>query len=418
MAGKNVGRLFQRVCQQSVRGTVASFNQGAKTLVEQSSKKPALLLAAAPFVWDSPNVSEPNDNDDDDEWEWVDDDEEEEEETCLRSDMMKAKPTAEQWQNWSDNAESNPHYRKTVSDAQKILQAPPPPPPKFPQFPQGFCVDPNKVPPEPPVLPTLKFVEFQGENKNNSKPLPTSCPKSRPSIAEAVECPPQHLQITPKMPSLPFCDRPIPPPALPMPPPCGELGPPPPPPPAPPEILNMIERPPPPLPAPPPMSYALPAPPVTFEPKSNGQIPPLPCLPEKISGTSMNKCINANNDTPSEMGPVPCVPSVPQMRASTNHNAAAADNGKYLPPPPPPISTTSVSTSSYWRDEMISPQSTKKKKQKRVKRKPKDVPVEQDQTQNCLDDRAPIPAVEAASEVQPEVEEEQFEVLWSSSSRG
>ena len=43
---------------------------------------------------------------------------------------------------------------------------------------------------------------------------------------------------------------------------------------------------------------------------------------------------------------------------------------------------------------MISPQSTKKKKQKRVKRKPKDVPVEQDQTQNCLDDRAPIPAVE------------------------
>ena len=81
---------------------------------------------------------------------------------CIAIDQTllstQAKPTAEQWQNWSDNAESNPHYRKTVSDAQKILQAPPPPPPKFPQFPQGFCVDPNKVPPEPPVLPTLKFV--------------------------------------------------------------------------------------------------------------------------------------------------------------------------------------------------------------------------------------------------------------------
>ena len=99
-----------------------------------------------------------------------------------------------------------------------------------------------------------------------------------------------------RMPDMPFCDAPIPPPALPAPPPCGELGPPPPPPPNPPALLQRKEHPPPPLPAPPPMYYDLPPPPTVFTPHSNSKIPPLPCLPEKNGEVSMAKCTNDNNE--------------------------------------------------------------------------------------------------------------------------
>lgn len=428
MAGKSVGRLFQRVCQQTARGTLISINQSA-TKAAQQPAKPSWLLAAAPFVWETPNASEPiDDDDDDDEYEYVDDDEddEEEEEMTLRGDMMKSKPTTEKYRNWSDNAESNPQYRKTVNDARRILQTPPPPPPQFPQFPTGFCVDPDKVPPVPPTLPTLKFLEFQDENKNNSK-LPATCPKTRPPIAEYAECPPAHMNVTPKMPDLPFCDKPVPPPALPMPPPCGELGPPPPPPPNPPGILCEVERPPPALPAPPPMSYMLPPPPRVFEPQSNQQTRPLPCLPEKISGTGMAKCTDegvandkcGNNDALTRIGDVP---SVPKFRGVTNNNEAAA-GGNHLPPPPPVISATPMSNSSYWRDVsqegmMISAQQTKKKK--RVRRKLKNASVDQEQIQQT-NEASPAPEIEVVPENKPEnkpEEEEEFKVLWSSRRNG
>merc|ERR1711970_1009424 len=282
MAGKNVGRLFQRVCQQSARGTLTSLNQGAKQVVKQTAEKPAWLLAAAPFVFEAPNVSAsgPNDEEDDEEWEWVDDDDyddEEDEERPSPRDMMKSTPTNEQWQNWSDNAERNPRYRQTVAEARKILQTPPPPPPRFPQFPEGFCVDKAQVPPVPPTLPSLKFAEFY-DNENNSKKLPSSCPQARPPITEPVaECPPTHMKMTPRMPDLPFCDQPIPPPALPMPPPCSDLEPPP------------------------------------------------PCLPSKISGTGMTRCdINDNNQNApraiESVPSVPCVPSIPKMRGSANND--------------------------------------------------------------------------------------------------
>ena len=55
----------------------------------QQTTKPAWLLAAAPFVWDPPNVAEPLD--DDEEYEEDDDDEYEDEEgeDNGRGDMMK-----------------------------------------------------------------------------------------------------------------------------------------------------------------------------------------------------------------------------------------------------------------------------------------------------------------------------------------
>lgn len=413
MAGKNVGRLFQRVCQNSARGTLTALKQGAKTVVTESAKKPFWLFAAAPFVYDSPKVCEPNDDDDDEEYEWVDeDDDEEEEETYVRSSIMKGNPTVEQYENWSENAESNPRYRQTVSEARKILQNPPPPPPQFPEFPAGFCVDEAKVPPVPPSLPALRFMEFREKNNNNS--LPASCPKARPPIAETSECPSQHMRLTPRIPEMPSCDKPVPPPMLPVPPPCGELGPPPPPPPSPPAILTIVERPPPQLPAPPPMYYELPPPPVSFEPKSSGKVPPLPCLPEKMSGASMTKCSNDNNDTLSQIDKIPTMPSVPslpQMRVVTNNSA---ENAKYLPPPPPPISTAPISVNSYWRDELLSKE--KKKKLKRVKKKRRST-IDQDQTANTLDQSASVPVIEVAPEKQKEEEQENFEVMWSTGRR-
>jgi len=428
MAGKNVGRLFQRVCQQSARGTLTSLNQGARQVVKQTAEKPAWLLAAAPFVFEAPNVSTsgPNDEEDDEEWEWVDDDDyddEEDEERHNPRDMMKSSPTNEQWQNWSDNAERNPKYRQTVAEARKILQTPPPPPPRFPQFPEGFCVDKGQVPPVPPTLPSLKFAEFY-DNENNSKKLPSSCPQARPPITEPVaECPPTHMKMTPRMPDLPFCDQPVPPPALPMPPPCSDLEPPPPPPPDPPKILSAIEQPPPPIPTPPPLSYELPTPPDVVKPQTIGKVPPLPCLPSKISGTGMARCeINDNNENAyravESVPNVPCVPSIPKMRGSANNDYGEGNN---LPPPPPPISTTSMSTGSYWRDEMISTEPAKKKKKRRLRKKPKRISTEQDPTRIETGDPTPtVPQVEVevVPETQPEIqEEEQFEILWSSRGR-
>lgn len=397
MAGRNVWRSFHRVCLKS-RSGLMPIARGAKAAMQQN-KKPAWLLAAAPFVWNPPSVVEDEEYEDDE-----DDDEEEEEEESLNTVMMK---------NWSANAESHPGYRKTVDEARRILQTPPPAPPQFPEFPQGFCVDPDKVPPVPPMLPRLKHLEFHDDNKNNSKKLPSTCPQKPVPIAEAAACPAQHLHITPKMPDLPFCDRPIPPPALPMPPPCGELGPPPPPPRDPPKLLARVEKAPPPLPAPPPMYYDLPPPPSVFEPHSKGKIPPLPCLPEKLNEASMVKCSNENNDT---LGSY-CAFAMQGAVERSNNNAAT------LPPPPPMLSADSISTTSYWRDDsqlgMIAAPAQKPKLRKK-KRKGKTI---------ANDSTAAEETAEAATaeEIQPEYvtqsgpangeEHEQFEVLWSSRGR-
>jgi len=380
--------------------------RGAKAAVQQS--KPAWLLAAAPFVWDSPYASATQDDDE----EFEDDDEEYEEdeegEDNLRSDMMKTK-----FQNWSANAESNAQYRKTVNEARKILRTPPPPPPQFPEMPEGFCVDPNKVPPVPPMLPRLRHLAFHDDNKNNSKKLPSSCPQKPSPIAEVAVCPPQHLHITPKMPDLPFCDAPVPPPMLPMPPPCGELGPPPPPPPDPPALLAKIERAPPPLPAPPPMYYDLPPPPSVFEPHSKGKIPPLPCLPNKLGESAMARCSNENNDTLARVSGMPGY----EARGSSSNNEAAL-----LPPPPPMLSGNSMSTASYWRDDsqqgMIAAPA-QKPKPRRKKKKRNAIAVDP----NAIQENAQTATAEEmytaedAPKAGPEIQEEQFEVLWSSRGR-
>merc|ERR1712142_361928 len=275
MAGRNVRKLFQRVCQPSKNFIVQSC-QAAKPTASPRAKNPLWLLAAAPFVNDSLIVEESQ---------MVD---EEEEDYEYENDTER---------NWSENAEYHPQNRKKKKGNKMNLttahssSSAPPPPPSFPALPDGFCVDADKIPPIPPMLPSLKFLEFH-ENANNSKKLPSTCPKTSPPIAEVGECPAQHMKLTPKMPDMPTCDKPEPPPALPTPPPCGEMPPPPPPPPPPPALMVKKELPPPPLPAPPPMSYELPPPPAVFEASHGAKVPPLPCLPNKITGTAMTKCDN------------------------------------------------------------------------------------------------------------------------------
>lgn len=422
MAGKNVSRIFQRVCQHSAKNALTSMNQVAQKVVQQPAK-PAWLLAATPFVYNASNVSGQEEDDDDDEYEYVDDDEDDDEEgdaTNLRGDMIKA-----QYQNWSENASSHPQYRQTVEEARRVLQTPPPPPPQFPQFPAGFCVDPEKVPTPPPTLPRLKFLEYQGDNTNNSKKLPSQCPQKRPPLAEAEECPATDIRFTPMIPDMPFCDAPVPPPALPMPPPCSELGPPPPPPPNPPKIMAKVEVAPPALPAPPPLAYALPPPPVIIEVNSSNKVPPLPCMPERMVGAAMSKCTSENNNT------ITNVPSLPTIRGVSNNNEDGT--GKYyLPSPPPPISRNPISNDSYWRDEsqrgMIAPPAMSAsaaigKKKKKIRRKLKKAPEEQEQASLGLADQETIcveessPVVEVEEKATPVETEEQFEVLWSSKGR-
>jgi len=422
MAGRNVGKLFQRICQQS-RSHLAPAIQGTKAYANHAARRPKWwLLAAAPFVWDSQNNASYYDDDDDDEEyddeDEYDEDDEEESVGNLRANMMK---------NWSANAESHPQYRKTVREAQMILSTPPPPPPRFPEFPPGFCVDADKVPPQPPSLPAMKFLEFHDKNENNAKKLPSTCPNNRPPIAEETDCPaPGPMKLTPKMPDLPFCDRPMPPPPLPMPPPCDELGPPPPPPPAPPMMMTKTELPPPALPAPPPMSYALPPPPTVFQPQTGDKIPPLPCLPGKISGTAMSKCDNDNNNTLSQ------APSLPPYQARAMYN----DNASTLPPPPPMLSGQSISTASYWRDDsqlgMIStpPKPTKGKKKRRKKRNEKtehiegeSIAAEIEQPFVVENEREEKPVdlsqflTQDVPQSEPVAKEERFEVFWSSRGR-
>jgi len=330
MAGRNVGRLFQRVCQPSKNfigqsSQISSSTQAAKPTASPRAKNPLWLLAAAPFVNDSLIVGEIQTVD------------EEEGDYEYENDIGK---------NWSENAESHPQSRKKKKEIKKNLataysssySSAPPPPPNFPALPDGFCVDADEVPPIPPMLPSLKFLEFH-ENANNSKKLPSTCPQTRPSIVEVGECPPKHMKLTPKMPDMPMCDRPDPPPALPAPPPCGEMPPPPPPPPPPPALMSRKELPPPPLPAPPPMSYELPPPPAVFEANQSAKVPPLPCLPNKITGTAMTKCNNDNNNT---LSAIPALPPHEERGASSNNTAS-------LPPPPPTLSSASISTASYWQ---------------------------------------------------------------------
>merc|ERR1712142_1346935 len=57
MAGRNVGKLFQRVCQPSKNFIVQSC-QAAKPTASPRAKNPLWLLAAAPFVNDSLIVEE------------------------------------------------------------------------------------------------------------------------------------------------------------------------------------------------------------------------------------------------------------------------------------------------------------------------------------------------------------------------
>jgi len=436
MAGKNAGKLFQRVCQQSAKGTLLSLNQGAQRVIQHAkSKKPAWLLAAAPFVWAPPNVPGPQDEEDYEEEDYEDDDEEDEEEDIRSAMMLPKPPTNRQWQNWNANAESNPQYQKTVHDAQKILQTPPPPPPKFPELPAGFCVDPQKVPPVPPSLPTLKFLAFHDDENNNSKQLPSTCPSASPVISEAVPCPPQHMHITPKMPDLPFCDRPIPPPALPMPPPCDELGPPPPPPPDPPMMMTKVEKPPPPLPAPPPMSYDLPPPPRVFTPHTNDKIPPLPCLPHSMPEAGMEKC-NENANHEQQYGALAQIPKLPKpgTRGESSHNSSGRESS--LPPPPPMLRSqpiSSIPTSSYWQEISQHEQgmmATPRPRGKRTKRgKKKKILSDQEPSQEGQEGLA-APATAQVEEapkfeaVDPEPqepnqkqEEEQFQVRWSSKPR-
>jgi len=409
MAGRNVWRSFHRVCQQSRNG-VMPIARGAYAAAKDT-KKPAWLLAAAPFVWNPPNMSQPPADEEEDDEEYEDDDEEGQED--VQSQRMR---------NWSTNAESHPEYRKTVREAQKILSTPPPPPPKFPEFPQGFCIDPEKVPPKPPLLPRLRHIEFHDDNANNSKKLPSQCPQKPVALSETALCPPQHMAITPKMPDMPFCDAPIPPPALPAPPPCGELGPPPPPPPNPPALLQRVEKAPPPLPAPPPMYYDLPPPPSVFTPHSNSKIPPLPCLPEKNGEVSMAKCTNDNNEN-NAMG----VLQLPRTAGTEYYEVQGSlrnNNASTLPPPPPTLSTQSMSTASYWSDDsqlgMIAAPPAKPKL-RRKKKKGKGVTVMVDENGNethVLTTAMPEEiSVEEAPLTPPEVQEEQFEVLWSSRGR-
>lgn len=421
MAGRNVGKLFQRICQQS-RSHLAPAIQGAKACANHAARRPAWLLAAAPFVWDPQNNASSYYDDDDDDEEYDDEDEYDEDDDVeesdgnLRANMMK---------NWSANAESHPQYRKTVRDAQMILSTPPPPPPRFPEFPPGFCVDADKVPPQPPSLPALKFLEFHDKNENNAKKLPSTCPNTRPAITEATDCPVLILKMTPKLPALPFCDSPNPPPPLPMPPPCAELGPPPPPPPAPPMMMTKTELPPPALPAPPPMHYELPPPPAVFYPHTNSKVPPLPCLPSKISGTAMSKCDNDNNNTLSQ------APSLPSYQA----RAMYSDNASTLPPSPPMLSGQSISTASYWRDDsqlgMISPTPTKgKKKRRKKKRNEKTEPIGGESIAAEIDQPLVVEKEPKEKPVdlsqfltpdvpqsEPAAKEERFEVFWSSRGR-
>merc|ERR1719419_592362 len=342
MASKHVWKLAQRLNVQAYAkaqsiGKLTKIKANAKSL---GHAKPALILAAAPFTWDHGNRANYEEDDDDD------DEDDEETESGIRSEMMQAPGiTTEKYRNWSNNAMSHPQYRKTVAEAQRVLSNPPPPPPQFPPMPEGFCIDAEKVPPIPPTLPELKYLGF-----NNNSKLPASCPPGRPEITEGFECP-AHLKITPKMPDMPFCDRPMPPPPLPTPPPCDELGPPPP---SPPAIVANREAPPPSLPAPPPMSYELPQPPKVFVPSTTNRIPPLPCFPMKVAQASMDKCDN-------------------------NNTLAEGEEAKalFLPPPPPSISREPLPLSGYWNDGsqmgMITPEiptSVKKagKKSKKLKR--------------------------------------------------
>jgi len=389
--------------------------KGASAVVKETTK-PAWLLAAAPFVWDPPQMSQNHDDEDDDD-EYEDDDEEEELED-LQSQKMR---------NWSANAESHPDYRRTVREAQKILSTPPPPPPKFPEFPQGFCIDADKVPPKPPILPRMKHIEFHDDNENNSKKLPNQCPGKPVALSEPAPCPAAHMAMTPKIPDMPFCDAPIPPPALPMPPPCGELGPPPPPPPNPPALMRKVEMAPPPLPAPPPMYYDLPPPPSVFEPHSNDKIPPLPCLPGKVGETSMAKCdeekakcgSNANN-----ANNVMALPRTAGMEYYEVEGVVRNNHASILPPPPPTLSTQSMSTASYWRDDsqlgMIAAPPTLPKLKRKKKKKGKGVAAVDENGVEMQEPTMIMPEEIRVEEAPPSAQgipEEQFEVLWSSRGR-
>merc|ERR1712142_898454 len=141
MAGRNVGKLFQRVCQPSKNFIVQSC-QAAKPTATPRAKNPLWLLAAAPFVNDSLIVEETQ----------MVDEEEGDYEYEYENDIER---------NWSENAEYQPQNRKKKKGNKMNLTAAhssssaQPPPPSFPALPDGFCVDADKVPPIPPMLPSL-----------------------------------------------------------------------------------------------------------------------------------------------------------------------------------------------------------------------------------------------------------------------
>ena len=81
--------------------------QGASAVVKETTK-PAWLLAAAPFVWDPPQMSQNHDDEDDDD-EYEDDDEEEELED-LQSQKMRVRLL-------QDDLNGIRHHRRRVSIA-------------------------------------------------------------------------------------------------------------------------------------------------------------------------------------------------------------------------------------------------------------------------------------------------------------